>query len=102
MTAPRHAEPVAVRGVSWRVIAGGLLLLVMVSSFGVIYTAHESRELFRALEKSRQRENAIQVEWRQLLLERSTLSSQARVEAIANTELQMRPIESELHTVVIE
>jgi cell division protein FtsL len=79
-----------------------LLLAVVVSAIGVVYTAHRSRELFRSLEQARRDQNEIQIEWRQLLLERSTLASHARVEAIADTQLQMKLPASEINMVVIE
>ena len=79
-----------------------LLLAVVVSAIGVVYTAHRSRELFRSLEQARRDQNEIQIEWRQLLLERSTLASHARVEAIADKQLQMKLPESEINMVVIE
>jgi cell division protein FtsL len=82
--------------------AVGLLLAVVVSAIGVVYTAHRSRELFRSLEQARRDQNEIQIEWRQLLLERSTLASHARVEAIADKELQMKLPEGEINMVVIE
>ena len=68
----------------------------------MIYSAHESRELFRQLEQARRDENEIQIEWRQLLVERGTLSSHARVEAMARSELQMSPVEGELRVLVAE
>lgn len=83
----------------------GVVLLVLactVSAFAVIYSAHRSRELFRELEGARRAQNEIQVEWRQLLLERSTQSSHARVEAIAGAELGMKPVEGEIRTVVVQ
>lgn len=83
-------------------IALCLLLAVVVSAIGVVYTAHRSRELFRSLEQARRDQNEIQIEWRQLLLERSTLASHARVEAIADKELQMKLPEGEINMVVIE
>jgi cell division protein FtsL len=86
----------------WPVFAALLLVLAVLSSFGVIYAAHESRELFRQLEQARRDENEIQIEWRQLLLERGTLSSHARVEAIANSELQMVPVGGEFRMLVVE
>ena len=79
-----------------------LLLAVVVSAIGVVYTAHRSRELFRSLEQARRDQNEIQIEWRQLLLERSTLASHARVEAIADKQLQMKLPTSEINMVVIE
>jgi cell division protein FtsL len=86
----------------WPLLAAVLLVLSVLSSFGVIYAAHESRELFRQLEQARRDENEIQIEWRQLLLERGTLSSHARVEAMAGSELQMVPVEGELRVLVAE
>jgi cell division protein FtsL len=86
----------------WSLLAAVLLVLSVLSSFGVIYAAHESRELFRQLEQARRDENEIQIEWRQLLLERGTLSSHARVEAMAGSELQMVPVEGELRVLVVE
>ncbi|MCB1632056.1 MAG: cell division protein FtsL [Pseudomonadales bacterium] len=86
----------------WPWLALVLLVLVVASSFGVIYTAHSSRELFRQLEQARRDENEIQNEWRQLLLERGTLSSHARVEAIARERLRMVPVEGEFRVLVGE
>ena len=90
------------QGIALPVLAVALLLLLVATCFGVIYTAHTSRELFRELEQARHQENEIQIEWRQLLLERSTLSSHARVEAIANAELKMQPVGGEFRIVVVE
>jgi cell division protein FtsL len=83
-------------------VAGVLLLLCMVTAFGVVFAAHRARELFRELEGLRRDENETQIEWRQLLLERSTLSSQARVEAIAGSELKMAAPEGPIHPVPVE
>lgn len=88
--AERKAEAVAPVPATRRPwITAVLALAVIASAIGVIYTAHRSRELFRTLEQARREENDIQIEWRQLLLERSTLSSHARVEQIAAEQLQM-------------
>ena len=70
-------------------LAALLLVLAVLSSFG-------------ELEQGRRDENEIQIEWRQLLLERGTLSSHARVEAMAGSELQMVPVEGELRVLVVE
>lgn len=88
------------RRAPWHWIAPVLLACVVGSSFGVIYTAHTARELFRQLEQARRTENEIQIEWRQLLLERGTLSSHARVEAMARERLRMAPVEGKFHVLV--
>lgn len=85
-----------------RIVVALLALACLVSAFAVIYSAHRSRELFRQLESARREQNEIQVEWRQLLLERSTQSSHARVEAIAGAQLGMKPVEGEIRTVVVQ
>jgi cell division protein FtsL len=95
-------SPAPADRVAWPIVATVLLLMSIATSFGVIYSAHESRELFRELERLRHRENEIQIEWRQLLIERSTLSSHARVEAIATQELQMHPVGGDFRIVVVE
>jgi len=84
---PEASAPVHMARAPW--FSAALALAVIVSAVGVIYTAHRSRELFRTLEQARREQNDIQIEWRQLLLERSTLSSHARVEQIAGEQLQM-------------
>lgn len=90
------------RGLNWMVLSAAILLLALVSSFGVIFSAHKSRELFRELERARHEQNEIQIEWRQLLIERSTLSSHVRVESIARSELQMEPLADDFRVLVIE
>lgn len=85
-------------GMPWVTVV--LSLAVVASAVGVIYTAHRSRELFRTLEQARREQNEIQIEWRQLLLERSTLSAHARVEQIAGEQLQMAVPEVEMHATV--
>jgi cell division protein FtsL len=89
-------------GRNWMAVSAALLLIALASSFGVIFSAHKSRELFRELERSRLEQNEIQIEWRQLLIERSTLSSHVRVEAIARSELQMEPLADDFRVLVIE
>ena len=102
--ADRRAEsaPHSVRGARTPLFTLALLVVVIVSAIGVIYTAHRSRELFRELEQARGEQNDIQIEWRQLLLERSTLSSHARVEQIADQQLQMTLPEGDMHPMVVE
>jgi cell division protein FtsL len=99
--ARNDAAPQA-RGVRWPLVSALLLSLCVATAFGVVYAAHGAREQFRELEKLRREENEIQIEWRQLLLERSTQSSHARVEDIATSELKMVPVSGEIRTVVPE
>ena len=96
--AKTEPAPERTAGTPWVTLL--LALLVVATALGVIYTAHRSRELFRTLEQVRRDQNEIQIEWRQLLLERSTLSAHARVEQIAGQQLQMSLPQTELHATV--
>jgi cell division protein FtsL len=73
------------------VLATILWIAVVASAIAVIYTTHKSRQLFNALEGMKRGENELQVEWGQLLLEKSTWSAQVRIERLAETRLDMVP-----------
>ena len=66
------------------------LVLVMVSSVAVVYSSYETRRLVASHQRLQQENNAMQVEWGQLLLEQSTRGSYNRVEQLAGTKLKMR------------
>ncbi len=75
-------------------------ILVIGSAVAVVYSTHESRQLFHQLESLRREKNALQVEWGQLLLEKSTWSSQVRIERIAEKRLGMVSPDPKLVTMV--
>jgi len=66
-----------------------VLVLVMVSSFGVIYAKHESRKLFVELQGLHKARDAMDIEWGQLQLEQGTLATHGRVESKASNKLGM-------------
>ena len=68
---------------------GALVVLVMCSALGVVYTKYESRKLFAQVEELQKKRDEMNVEWGQLLLEQSTLASHSRVETLARTQLGM-------------
>lgn len=65
------------------------LLLLQVSALGVIYSTYKNRQLFSSLEELRSGAEEMQVSWRQLLLEKSTLASFDHVMTVAQGELAM-------------
>lgn len=67
-----------------------VLMAVLVSANGVVYSTHKSRNLLNELQLLEKRRNEMQVEWGQLLLEQSSLVSQGRVEDRAIAELGMK------------
>ncbi len=66
-----------------------LMVLTMVSAFGVIYAKHQSRKLFVELQSLHQARDDMDIEWGQLQLEQSTLATHSRVEGTAAAKLGM-------------
>lgn len=66
-----------------------LWLMIVVTSFGVIKSSHESRVLFIEWQQLLEKTQEYEVEWGQLLIEKSTLASYAGLENIAKDELKM-------------
>lgn len=69
-----------------------LLLLVLgllLTATGVVYSKYASRKQFVALQQLRAERDAIEVEWGRLQLEENTWATHARVERIARKRLDM-------------
>jgi cell division protein FtsL len=66
-----------------------LWFLVVVSAFGVIKSSYESRVLFIEWQELLEKSQTHEVEWGQLLIEKSTLASYANLESMAKEELKM-------------
>jgi cell division protein FtsL len=72
-----------------------LTLLVTMSAIGVVHSSHLSRQLFAEQSLLLDRNDQLQLEWAQLLLEQSAWSSPDRLEHIATKQLEMRIPETE-------
>ncbi len=66
-----------------------LLLVVVVSAICVVYAKHQGRKLFVELQALENERDAMDVEWGQLQLEQSTLTTQGQVEIAARDRLGM-------------
>ena len=66
-----------------------LVVLMMISAFGVIYAKHQSRKLFVELQTLHKARDDMDIEWGQLQLEQSTLATHSRVEGTAGAKLGM-------------
>ena len=66
-----------------------LLALVVLSALGVVYNKHQGRTLFVELQSLREARDSMDVEWGQLQLEQSTLTTQGQVERAARERLGM-------------
>jgi cell division protein FtsL len=68
----------------------GLLILVMlISALGVIYSKYHSRVIFSEIQKQERALDQYEVEWGQLQLELTTLAEQNRVEQVAKEQLKL-------------
>ena len=75
-----------------------LLVAVLGSGLGIIYTEHRSRLLFVELQALQARRDALEIEWELLQLEQSTLATETVVDQAARNRLEM--MIPELGTVV--
>jgi cell division protein FtsL len=66
-----------------------LVLVIIVSCIGVVYARHEGRKQFVELQALGYEKDRMDVEWGQLQLEQSTLTTQGQVEHAARSRLDM-------------
>jgi len=67
-----------------------LLLFVVVSSFSVIYYSHINRQKTSELEVLLTKQDELNIEWRNLLLEQSSLAEHSAIESKAKKRLDMK------------
>ena len=93
----QHAAPRALRVINSKTMAWHevplslvcLLVFVVVSSVAVVYVKDFSRRLFIQEQQLQKVETQSQLNWGKYLLEQSTLATEARVQNIAQKQLQM-------------
>jgi cell division protein FtsL len=66
-----------------------LIITTLVSSLGLVYVTNETRSLNANLQKLVNERDRLHVEWGQLLLERSTLTIEPRIQNFAEKRLNM-------------
>lgn len=76
-----------------------VLLLVVVSAIGVVYSSWKSRQLFSELQLQGREAMRLEEDWGRLLLEQSTWASHSRIEHLAKTKLGM--VEPDPATIVV-
>jgi len=77
-----------------------LLALVLVSALGVVYTKHQGRTQFVELQALREARDSMDIEWGQLQLEQSTLTTQGQVERAARERLGMVYLTADVAVIV--
>ena len=66
-----------------------LVLAVMGSALGVVFSTHESRKQFVALQVLQKERDEMNIQWGRLQLEQSTWATHARIEQMASDKLEM-------------
>ncbi len=74
-----------------------LLIALLGSSMGLVYTHHQSRQRFMELHALEAQRDDLEIEWTLLRLEQSRLASEAQVDQVARSRLDMRiPVSDEV------
>jgi cell division protein FtsL len=66
-----------------------LLILVLLSGIGLVYSQHQSRQLFIELQGLQARRDELNIDWELLKLEESTLNTALMVDQTAHDRLHM-------------
>ena len=73
-----------------RPVAGSLLCgLLVVSSLGVAYSSHQTRNMYRDLQQLEKDHDDLEHEYEKLLLEQSAWAGYTRLHGLAQDKLQM-------------
>ena len=77
-----------------------LLFLVVVSAFFVIYYTHVNRQTTSELEQLYTQRDELDIEWRNLLLEQSSLAEHSAIESRAKKMLNMKRPDADSEVIV--
>lgn len=77
-----------------------LAIVCVISAVALVYTKHESRDLFVELEQLTRERDELNIEWGQLQIEQSTWATHGRIERVALEELALtRPKSTEIYLI---
>lgn len=79
-----------------------LLIAVLVSAILVVTTTHQTRRLTAEREQMVLEKHALDIEWRNLILEENALGDHSRVERIATEKLQMQHVDPSQENIVVQ
>lgn len=78
-----------------------LLAIALLCALSVVTTQHKGRKLYIELEKEKQLEKQLNIEWGRLQLEQATWAAHSRVENVATNQLKMMQPDSKHKRVVL-
>lgn len=78
-----------------------LLIAVLVSAVLVVTTTYQTRRLTAEREQMVLEKDALDIEWRNLILEENAMGDHSRVERIATEKLQMQHVDPSQENIVV-
>ncbi|CCG88299.1 cell division protein FtsL [Erwinia piriflorinigrans] len=78
-----------------------LFIAVLISALMVVTTAHKTRLLTAQREQLVLERDALDIEWRNLILEENALGDHSRVERIATEKIQMQHVDPSQENIVV-
>ncbi|ELM9731748.1 cell division protein FtsL [Salmonella enterica] len=94
----RHALP----GVIGDELPLCLFICIILTAVTVVTTAHHTRLLTAQREQLVLERDALDIEWRNLILEENALGDHSRVERIATEKLQMQHVDPSQENIVVQ
>ncbi|KNC06560.1 cell division protein FtsL [Klebsiella sp. RIT-PI-d] len=79
-----------------------LFVCIIISAVTVVTTAHHTRLLTAQREQMVVERDALDIEWRNLILEENALGDHSRVERIATDKLQMQHVDPSQENIVVQ
>lgn len=79
-----------------------LLISVLASAMAVVTISHKTRLLTAQREQLVLERDALDIEWRNLILEENALGDHSRVERIANDKLHMQHVDPSQEIIVVQ
>jgi len=100
----RHSLPAVIGGDLLRngKIPVLLLIAVVVAAVLVVTTTHKTRLLTAQREQLVLERDALDIEWRNLILEENALGDHSRVERIATEKLQLQHVDPSQENIVVQ
>ncbi|WP_414166076.1 cell division protein FtsL [Superficieibacter sp. BNK-5] len=79
-----------------------LFVCIIITAVTVVTTAHHTRLLTAQREQLVVERDALDIEWRNLILEENALGDHSRVERIATDKLQMQHVDPSQENIVVQ
>ncbi len=100
----RHSLPAVIAGDIFRhgKLPVILAVAVLISAVLVVTTAHKTRLLTAQREQLVLERDALDIEWRNLILEENALGDHSRVERTATDKLQMQHVDPAQENIVVQ